>query len=245
MNDVLNIHDAKAIEQNVKESNTDVLIAGNNVTIQSLDGSPSVLNNASAIQGNRTVVITMDEINNGTKVFGSKQAAISAGELLYLKADIINNNSGIIAATGEDSLVSITAREINNTTNSQKEQHLIETISKNIFDQENYGKVVYEYAPDVKTHIGTTALIGGAGNLSINTTGDMNLKGSAIFANKDINLDIGGDLNSVVVEDYTRTYTRTQEDGGMFGDDETREEETIKIRNISSYITLESFGKIK
>jgi filamentous hemagglutinin len=111
------------------------------------------------------------------------------------------------------------AKEINNTTESQREEYKTDG---------------YE---ETHTNIGTTALIGGAGNLSINTTEDMNLKGSAIFANKDIYLDIGGDLNSVVVEDYTRTYTRMEEDGGMFGDDETREEETIKIRNISSYIT--------
>ncbi|GMO61338.1 MAG: hypothetical protein Ta2D_07260 [Rickettsiales bacterium] len=235
---------AKAEEQNKAKADTSSLIAGNNVTIQSLDPTKtSVLNNSGTIQGNRKVVITTDQINNSTSSIGGNQATITAGELVYLntiqyKTDdkgnyqlddngqkialssgIINNNSGLIGTTGANSTTYIATGELNNITNSQREE----------YKTNNYEKT--------ETHIGTTSQIASNGNLIIDTTGNLNLKGSSILAKGNIDLNIQGDLNSSVVENYNREYQKITTSGGTFGTDKSKETETISLTNLASYIT--------
>ncbi|MCL2145010.1 MAG: hemagglutinin repeat-containing protein [Endomicrobia bacterium] len=213
---------ARAKERNIVEINTDSMISGKEVVITSLDGSGGVLNNSGVINGERTVVVTMESINNATKYIGGKQAAITAGDLIYLDAGdfgTINNESAMIMTRNEGSVIDIKAGEFNNVTDSRADK----------YESNNF--------KETKTAIGAAGQVSSAGSLKINATGDINLKGSALTAKDDVTLKAGGDIKASVTEDYYYRYEKTKKDGGWFSDTKTKITETEKLTNIGSFIT--------
>jgi filamentous hemagglutinin len=276
----------KMMEYHINSNTSEIL--ADNIIITSKDNElHSVLNNSGIIKGDKTVVITTEQINNYTSTVdrnnnngsnnnnintndninnnsNNNQATILAGDLLYLNTvkyetdkdgnyildeygqkiaksgGIINNNSGFIGTTNDNSTVYIATGELNNITHSQIEEHGIK--SKEVTYQET------------KTHIGQAATIVSSGDVIIDTikvennnntnnntnnssTGNLNLKGSSIIAKNNIELNIEGDLNSTTVQDYSRVYQETHIDGGTFGTDKTTITEDISLTNIGSNIT--------
>jgi filamentous hemagglutinin family protein len=156
---------AKARQRNVVGINTTSLISGKDVVIKSLDGKGGVVNNGGLIDASRSVVLTAEKINNATSRYvGAKQAAISGG-VIYLNASelgVINNDSAMMLTRNKGSAIQIEAGEFNNTTSSQKDEY-------------SEGNSKY-----IKTLINPTGNVTSAGDLCINTSGNINLTGSSL-----------------------------------------------------------------
>ncbi|AKL98222.1 hemagglutinin repeat-containing protein [Endomicrobium proavitum] len=226
----------KAQQKNSAKLNTDTLISGSDVIIKSKDGSGGELNNAGAILASKTVVVTMEKINNATNAIGGEQAVITAGDLVYLNAGalgIVNNESGLIATTKADSEIKINAKEVNNETDKRTDTYEAYTYNK-------FGKIIINKElsySNTETAVGTTGQIASLGKLTINAEGDINLKGSSMLAVEEVDMKAGGNINAGVVEDYNREYNKVSYDGFWFEDSTTSQRETESLKNIGSNIT--------
>ncbi len=195
-------------------------IRGDNVSIDAISAeAESRLDNMGAIVGNRQLVVTTDQINNSARTVGYQTPVLRGGDVLVLdtgEGGAVNNRGGRIETTNTDSLLAINTGELNNITLTQAESQ----------DRGNYKRV--------ETHIGDTATISGAGDVDITTTGDMNLAGAKIDANKDIKISVGGDITAVSVQDYEYEYQK-QKYGTFLGKDiKTKISESVT--NVTSSI---------
>jgi filamentous hemagglutinin len=201
---------------------TQTSIRGDSVTIEALDKEvQSVLDNSGMIVGNRELIISTDEINNAATTIGSQAPVLRGGDLLVLNTGgggVVNNIGGTIETTNADSMLAINTGELNNITLTQQET----TTGK------NYKKV--------DTYIGETATISSAGNMSITTSGDLTMAGSKISAVGDSELDVGHDLESLAIQDYSYEYSKTKKSGLLSSKTTTTEKESIK--NIGSEISV-------
>ncbi len=200
---------------------TKASIRGDNVTITSLSAeAESRLDNMGAIVGNRQLVITTDQINNSARTVGYQTPVLRGGDVLVLdtgEGGAVNNRGGRIETTNADSILAINTGELNNITLTQRETQ----------DRGNYKRV--------ETHIGDTATIGSAGDAVIITSGDLNMAGAKIGANKDIKISVGGDITAVSVQDYEYEYQK-QKYGTFLGKDiKTKISESVT--NVTSSIS--------
>ncbi|MDR0423592.1 MAG: filamentous hemagglutinin N-terminal domain-containing protein, partial [Rickettsiales bacterium] len=152
----------------------------------------------------------------------------------------INNIGGTIGSLNQDSTTYISTGTLNNITNSQSEDYKIHN---------------YE---ETRTYIGSTAQITSGGNLMVETIanhskdddaitttakttnkegGSVNLLGSSLSAKGNMILNVEGDLNSLTVQDYNRTYSKVEIDNGWLGSKTTEINETATLNNLSSNIT--------
>jgi adhesin HecA-like repeat protein len=221
----------KARQRNVVGINNTSLISGNDVVIQSLDGKGGVVNNSGLIDASRSVVITAEKINNATSRYGANQAAISAGNLIYLNASelgVINNDSAMMLTRNKDSAIQIDSGEFNNTTSSQIQK-----------DEYSAGK---KY---ITTLINPTGNVSSAGDLCINTSGNINLTGSSLSGAGKVVLDAKGNINASVIEDYSYEYKVDSKGGsGIFETKTTTVNEKEKLTNIGSFINSRE-GSVK
>ncbi len=208
---------------------TKASIRGDNVSIDAISvEAESRLDNMGAIVGNRQLVVTTDQINNSARTVGYQTPVLRGGDVLVLdtgEGGTVNNRGGRIETTNTDSLLAINTGELNNITLTQTESQ----------DRGNYKRV--------ETHIGDTATISGAGDVDITTTGDMNLAGAKIDANKDIKISVGGDITAVSVQDYEYEYQK-QKYGTFLGKDiKTKISESVT--NVTSSISAGNNMDIK
>jgi filamentous hemagglutinin len=210
------LYSAALAREDIKTS-----IRGDNVSIQKLsEEAGGVLTNSGAIVGNRALVISTDEINNAAMSIGGQQPVLRGGDLLVLNTGdtgSVNNLGGRIETTNAGSQLIIDTGELNNITLSQQES----------IDRGNYKKT--------ETHIGGTATIAGAGDISITTAGDLNMAGSVIAATDNAELAVGGDLNALAVQDYEYEYQKATHDSG-FLEKTTEIAMTESLKNLTSAI---------
>lgn len=206
-------------------------IRGDNVSISKLEEEAhGVLTNMGVIVGNRSLVISTDEINNAARASYQKPV-LRGGDLLVLNTrapssrggrsggtdGTINNIGGTIETTNSGSQLIINTGELNNITTTQQESQ----------NRGNYR--------NVETHVDETATIQSAGDLSITTSGDLNMAGSKIAAADDAEINVGGNLNALSVEDYSYEYQKTTRSG--FLSKKTNSTEQESINNIVSEIS--------
>lgn len=192
-----------------------------NVTFESLSAeAESRLDNMGAIVGNRQLVITTDQINNSAASVGYQTPVLRGGDVLVLdtgEGGAVNNRGGRIETTNADSILAINTGELNNITLTQAESQ----------DRGNYKRV--------ETHIGDTATISSAGDALIVTSGDLNMAGSKIGTVGDMAISVGGDLNTVSVQDYEYEYEK-HSSGDMLSK-KTKTDIKSSVKNIGSEIS--------
>lgn len=200
---------------------TKASIRADNVTIEALSAeAESRLDNMGAIVGNRQLVITTDQINNSAASVGYQTPVLRGGDVLILdtgEGGAVNNRGGRIETTNADSILAINTGEMNNITLTQAESQ----------DRGNYKRV--------ETHIGDTATISSAGDALIVTSGDLNMAGSKIGTVGDMAISVGGDLNTVSVQDYEYEYEK-HSSGDMFSK-KTKTDIKSSVKNIGSEIS--------
>lgn len=200
---------------------TKASIRGDNVSIDAISAeAESRLDNMGAIVGNRQLVITTDQINNSARTVGYQTPVLSGGDVLVLdtgEGGVVNNRGGRIETTNADSILAINTGELNNITLTQAESQ----------DRGNYKRV--------ETHIGDTATISGAGDTLIVTSGDLNMAGSKIGTVGDMAISVGGDLNTVSIQDYEYEYAK-HSSGDAFSK-KTKTDIKSSVKNIGSEIS--------
>ncbi len=205
----------------LSRDDTKASIRADNVTIESLSAeAESRLDNMGAIVGNRQLVITTDQINNSAASVGYQTPVLRGGDVLVLdtgEGGAVNNRGGRIETTNADSILAINTGELNNITLTQAESQ----------DRGNYKRV--------ETHIGDTATISSAGDALIVTSGDLNMAGSKIGTVGDMAISVGGDLNTVSVQDYEYEYEK-HSSGDMLSK-KTKTDIKSSVKNIGSEIS--------
>lgn len=200
---------------------TKASIRGDNVSIDAISAeAESRLDNMGAIVGNRQLVITTDQINNSARTVGYQTPVLSGGDVLVLdtgEGGAVNNRGGRIETTNADSILAINTGELNNITLTQAESQ----------DRGNYKRT--------QTHIGDTATISGAGDTLIVTSGDLNMAGSKIGTVGDMAISVGGDLNTVSIQDYEYEYEK-HSSGDAFSK-KTKTDIKSSVKNIGSEIS--------
>lgn len=180
-------------EEQQKQLTSDIVwmvsmnVSGQDVLVPQLYLSPST---QAAIAGGQVIAgnidLKVDTLNNTGGNIQANGSAQAGDGRLTINAGTVNNTSATLQATGD---LAITADTINNTTVIRREG-----------DTENYQDAA-----------GKVGLIKGGRDVTLKTTGDLNIQGAQITSTEgSVNADVGGktQIQSLVLESKQSTHSR-------------------------------------
>ncbi len=181
------------------------------------DGTKTIAAQATIIGGD---LVYLNTIQYKTDDKGNYLLDETGNKIAYSQGQV-NNISGMVGTFNKDSTTYIATGDLNNITNSQREEYSHHT-----------KKASYE---EIRTYIGTTAQIVSAGNLIIDAANDISMIGAGLLANNNIQITAGNNFNSTTIEDYNRTYSRSEQKNIYQSSISINETASLKNLNSSIY----------